>query len=74
MHAPSWQQLIGAPAAAGARALPGLLLMGPVGVGKTWLAAAAAWALLETLSLHTAEQAEGWQPKPPPKAQRRRAN
>lgn len=31
---------------------PGLLLAGPVGVGKTWLAAAAAWALLERAPLH----------------------
>jgi hypothetical protein len=31
-------------------------------------------AELETLSLHTAEQAEGWQPQPPPKARRRLAN
>lgn len=29
----------------------GLLLAGPVGVGKTWLAAAAAWALLERRAL-----------------------
>jgi hypothetical protein len=29
-------------------------------------------AQLETLSLHAAEKAEGWQPKPPPKTQRRR--
>jgi DNA replication protein DnaC len=31
--------------------IPGLCLTGPVGVGKTWLAAAAAWERLQTYSV-----------------------
>ncbi len=33
-------------------AIPVLLITGPVGVGKTWIAAAAAWARLELAPLH----------------------